>query len=254
MSDQTRIGASGFDDFERDILHSAEVLDCPSEAGKQRTRALLTLGAGAAVALGASSASSIAHKTAGLAAWKTLLLSVVGLAVVASAVTYAVSLRPRPTLARAAAAPSGVQAVPTEAPAPSPLVAAAPMPAAQADEAPTVETPRSSGSSRAAAPAVAPSSTSLARQMAVLDRARESLESGRAAEALSAVADFDRRFPGSPVSQEAAVLRIDALFSEGKAAEWTSLAHRFLADYPASSHAEHVNRLLHGGAAPGSGP
>jgi hypothetical protein len=52
--------------------------------------------------------------------------------------------------------------------------------------------------------------------------------------------DFERRFPSSPLREEVAVLRIDALVDAGRRAEGATLASEFLAAHPASAYAQRV--------------
>jgi hypothetical protein len=243
---------SGFDDLERDLLRSAELLDVPSEGGKRRARALMTLGVAAAVTAGIS--GPLASKT-GLSLslsplWKSLLLGTVGVTV-AAGTFYAVSSRSRAT--PPASAPSSVAGGETAIhAAPEPPTPAA-VPAAPAQEEavsastpapPTLSPQVASHASRAAAPAAPASSAALADEIAALDHARDLLEGGHAADTLSALADFDRRFPNGALRQEATVTRIEALFKLGRATEGASLVDRFLAAHPASSHAEHLRRLV----------
>jgi len=52
--------------------------------------------------------------------------------------------------------------------------------------------------------------------------------------------EFERRFPSSPLREEVAVLRIDALVDAGRRAEGATLASDFLAAHPASAYAQRV--------------
>jgi hypothetical protein len=244
---------SGFDDLERDLLRSAELLDVPSEGGKRRARALMTLGVAATVT--ASVSGPLASKT-GLSLslsplWKSLLLGTVGVAV-AAGTFFAVSTRSR-TSPPASAAPSSVAGGATMAihtPPEPPMLATVPAApgqdpvSASTSAPPTPSSPVASHASRAAAPAAPASSAALADEIAALDHARDLLEGGHAADTLSALADFDRRFPNGALRQEATVTRIEALFKLGRATEGASLVDRFLAAHPASSHAEHLRRLV----------
>jgi outer membrane protein assembly factor BamD (BamD/ComL family) len=76
--------------------------------------------------------------------------------------------------------------------------------------------------------------------------ARKALARHDAAAALSALDDYQHRFPRGLLAPEAAVLRIDALAQRGSMGEARSLAKRFLAAHPASPHADHVRSILKG--------
>jgi Outer membrane lipoprotein len=265
VTDDKGLPPSNFDAVERDLLRSAEVLDVPSEGAKRRARALLTLGTAAAVTLGVSSAGPLAAKTAWtVGRWtlgKGLLVGTVGLLAMAGAF-YAASIRRPPAVPSAApiappvvalaapaerSLPDTVSATPLHDEAVSPpalsastSVSASPQPGA---------TPPLRAARAAVASATSASSAGLADEIAALDRARGLLEGGRTTDALSVLGDYDRRFPRGALRQEVAVTRIEALFKQGQAAEATTLANRFLTDHPASSHAEHLRRLIREAAA-----
>ncbi len=84
----------------------------------------------------------------------------------------------------------------------------------------------------------------LQQQMALLDRARDQLQSNHAAEALRALDAYDARFAKGGLAQEAEVLRMQALFANGDRAAASALARQFLAANPTSSHADIVRSLL----------
>jgi hypothetical protein len=90
-----------------------------------------------------------------------------------------------------------------------------------------------------AVPAHLPSVDSVSTQL-------ESLSAIRAAgfaapqRVLALLDDFERRFPSSPLREEVAVLRIDALVDAGRRAEGATLASAFLAAHPASAYAQRV--------------
>ncbi len=267
MSDDEPMRSPGWGEAERSLLRSAEVLDVPSDAARRRARALLTLGAGAAVAAGAAAtakeaalAGASAHPAAGagLGLGKALLLGALGVCALAGAVVYGMSLRasPHPQGPERAAAPEAMAVVVAEqAPVPPQAEAVAPPATVAPQAALATETKGSSAAVAARAPTAGPaSSASLADQVAALDRARSLSEAGKGSLALVALDDFDRRYPAGALRQEAAVTRIDVLFKLGRGDEGAALANRFLAAYPASSHAEHVRRLVRNAASSSPGP
>ncbi|MGH7434310.1 MAG: hypothetical protein ACRENE_01385 [Polyangiaceae bacterium] len=124
----------------------------------------------------------------------------------------------------------------------APVAASEPAPApAPAPEAPAAAAPDVSPS-----PAVADTRPlgSLGDQVASLDTARSALASGHPLVALRAVDDYDARFPGGMLSQEAAVVRIDALERLGRREEAASIGQRFIESHPASPYAAKVRQLL----------
>lgn len=58
--------------------------------------------------------------------------------------------------------------------------------------------------------------------------------------ALELLDGFERRYPSSPLEEEVAVLRIEALVDAGRRAEATTLASAFLVAHPASAYAQRV--------------
>jgi hypothetical protein len=271
VSDDESMRSPGWGDAERNLLRSAEVLDVPSDAaqGRARARALLTLGAGAAVAAGAAatakeaalagaSAHPVAGAGAGLGLGKALLVGALGLCVIAGAVVYGMSLRasPHPQGPERSAAPeANVVVVAEQPPAPQQAEAVALPPALPPRDPLASDTRGSSVAVAARAPTAAPAaSASLADQVAALDRVRSLSEAGKGSLALVALDEFDRRYPAGALRQEAAVTRVDVLFKLGRGDEGTALANRFLAAYPASSHAEHVRKLVRNATSPSPVP
>jgi outer membrane protein assembly factor BamD (BamD/ComL family) len=85
---------------------------------------------------------------------------------------------------------------------------------------------------------------SLPAEVAVLDGARRALADGDPGRALSELSRYDRDFPNGMLSQEATLIRIEALVSKGDRARARALADRYLAAHPNSSHAARVRSLL----------
>jgi hypothetical protein len=244
---------SDVSDLERDVLRSAQVLDVPSDVGKQRARAILALGAaGGAVALvSKAKPSSFAWKASAWSSWKVGIMGVMGLAAVGSGVVYGTSRHPAvvaatPPAASPAPAPSAaVASVSDVPPVSSSDPAAAAATPSSSDEAPSgtsvsTATTRAAPSPRRVAP---PSVESLADQSAFLGRVQDALDAHRAPAALATLDAFDRSFPNGAMSQEAAVLRVEALYQAGRTSEALALTDRLLAANPSSTHAEHLRTL-----------
>jgi outer membrane protein assembly factor BamD (BamD/ComL family) len=101
-----------------------------------------------------------------------------------------------------------------------------------------------SGDPVASAPASARLDVGLEDQVAAIDRARAALERGDAAECLAKLASYDRSFPDGMLSQEATLLRVQALVQRGDRVAARDVAARFIASHPASPHEQRIRRLL----------
>jgi hypothetical protein len=88
------------------------------------------------------------------------------------------------------------------------------------------------------------SADSVRQQLALIDRARASLESGDTAGALREVDRYGREYPSGMLSEEALLLRVRAVAARGDRVAASALARRFLAAYPRSVHAKAVRDLL----------
>jgi hypothetical protein len=75
-----------------------------------------------------------------------------------------------------------------------------------------------------ASPSAAPSAIALQEEVSLLRRGKSDLERGDAAGALSAVAEYDRRFPRGVLGEEARVLHVLSLCASGRQAEGRALA------------------------------
>jgi trimeric autotransporter adhesin len=135
---------------------------------------------------------------------------------------------------------------------PSPLRAAeAPVPNASAAAASAA----SAASSAASVPSLpkddpsAPvqpkgSGARVAAEVSALDGARNLLSSGRPAEALSAIAAYEKAFPRAVLGEEALALKVSALVRAGRLPEAESLGNAFLERSPSSPVASRVRRSL----------
>jgi hypothetical protein len=90
----------------------------------------------------------------------------------------------------------------------------------------------------APSPSVGP--RGLARELFILEQAREAMVQGRPASALAALAQYDREFASGSMSAEATALRIEALMQSGRADEGRSSARAFMATYPRSPLVDRV--------------
>lgn len=120
---------------------------------------------------------------------------------------------------------------------------AAPEPAAEA----TASEPdgRTTARARALAHRAPPPSkpeSSLARELAMLQRARRALNADNGRLALGIVEELDERFPAGVLIEERSATRVLSLCQLERVAEAKQAAQAFLARYPASVYAERVRK------------
>lgn len=94
------------------------------------------------------------------------------------------------------------------------------------------------------APTVSSESTSIAREVELLDDVKAKLGSGDAAGAARGLDAYDREFPKGTLRPEATVLRIRALLAHGELAAAETLGREFLARHPNGVHAKRIRALL----------
>lgn len=250
-------------------LFRAAQTERPSEASLARTLAALSVGlgvtgiAGAAAAAGvagtaASGTAGVTAITAGVLVKWTALGATLGTLVAGAAATIT---RDAPLLARAPApsvqplATSGSESTraapsfPEPAAAPSsitsiaePVVGQPPSPAAPAP----APAPGPLGASAAVAPAPGTplDAETLAEEVRSVDQARAALTAGRAAEALSVLDDYERRFPTRGFAPEALYLRMEAFIALGRTAQARTTAERLLGSFPSSPHGARARAVL----------
>lgn len=149
------------------------------------------------------------------------------------------AMRPSP-----APEPARVEAAPTPPPPPAPTEAPVEAAAPRANAAPAPRVPR-------AKTPESPAPTSEARapmdeELALLESAYHSLQSGDAAGALAEAEKHAARFPTGALAQEREVLAIDALVRMGRRDEAGARAEAFRARYPTSTHWIRIQGLLSG--------
>ena len=134
-------------------------------------------------------------------------------------------------------------------PKPSAAVVARPE-IAPAKSAPLVAVPERPSASPSEAPPAAPkasgSTTRVADEVAMLDRAKARLAANDPAEALAILAEYGHAFPRPVLYEEALALRVEALVRQGRRAEAEALARPFLEKSPSSPVAARVVRALAG--------
>ena len=85
--------------------------------------------------------------------------------------------------------------------------------------------------------------SSLAEEVAALDRARAASSAGSFQAAARLIDDYHRQFPDGALGADAEVIALDALSASHDRAAVTARAARFLAQHPNDPHAGHVRKL-----------
>ena len=271
MTDATRIDRDDADALERRLASSWKT-DGPSPAAKAATLAMFAAGAGAGAALAAGAkGGAVTAKVAAAAGWSFAAKVGVGVLAVAAAgsvatfvATVATTPASRVPVAVSAAAP--VEAAPiaartnasassdtTRDPAPgvapvavtslpSVVVAVPSVATAAPVTSSTITNPTPTPVVSAAA--AARPDVALEEQVRAIDGARAALDRGDAAGCLAALARYDQAFPNGMLSQEASLLRVQALMKRGDRAGARDVAERFLASHASSPHEQKMRRLL----------
>jgi hypothetical protein len=236
--DPRRLGEYSRVPFERTLLESAKD-DGPSPEAR---RALAALAAGMA---GTAATRVARHGLASL--WGGKGVVIVGLAALGVGVLWwglrshapAAAVAPRATVAVPSppASTAEANAIPTDPPAP-PLYAVDDLPVAA--PAMTTHVAETAGS----APQPPEAVSDLAAERALVERARAALAGGDARTALTALDEYDQRFPRGLLRDEADVTRIDALAKSGRLELARSRAKAFLATRGDGPYALRVSSFL----------
>jgi hypothetical protein len=113
------------------------------------------------------------------------------------------------------------------------------------DEARAPSPPRETrGAAHHGGPIVPAAADRLRDEARAIDSARALLALGDASGALARLSDYDRRFAGGSLREEALLLRIESLVRVGDRSTAAGLARRFVTAYPASVHVERVEAVL----------
>lgn len=268
MTDPRRLAEEG-DELERSLLAHWQS-ERPSPEARAKLLAMVGVAASTATVAGAAATglttagASVAPKAAGgagLLVAKWLTVGVVALG--AAAATVASTRRDAP-LRPAPATPTGTPTLTAVAPAVTVVAPAVTTATAAPVTVPpegNVEPTAAALPARLGAPASAPVKaappevvakrreppvppSTMAEQLAMIDRARAAIQGGDTSRGLELVDEYDARFPSGAFTQESAVLRIESLVQRGDAVSASRLGARFLAAHPDSPHAGHVRALL----------
>ena len=230
---------AGAGSLERALLEAWNE-DRPSPEARAKTLAALGLASG--VVAGAAATASVAPKA--MVAGSAALLKWIGLAVLllgVAAVVVAKSRNDSDAQIPAPIAPAVTAVAPHADVAPTP----APSSSAVLDFDSLPPTPAPSSATPPHAKHVAPAADpDLSPQIALLDGARAALAAGDGARAKALASRYELQFPNGAFSQEAEVLRIEAMLAQGDRDGATRAGARFLQSHPSSPHAAHVRELL----------
>ena len=242
MKDLSRLlDEQGTDPLEADLLRLAR---SEGPSGESRRRILAGLGvavtAGTVSSASSAAASSSATGAASVASRSALKWGIFGTVVVGAAAVALFVGHHTPKSSPLAPANPAVLAAP--APAPEPAVAAPSNgDSAQVTKLEDLPTLPDSSASDAAHAAAAPS---LADEVAAIKSAKSALASGNAADSLRQLDAYRAHFPHGRLSQEASVVRIEALLKSGNQAAANAAADRFLAAHADSPYAARVHTLI----------
>jgi TolA-binding protein len=237
MSDPTRLLASADStDLEKELLSSWD--ERPTRDAQAKTLAMLGVAGATTFAGAATAGASIAPKAAAaswLAMAKWTAVAVIALGAAAAGVGIA-------TRHHEDATPASIVTATATQNTPAPPVTATATASAEATA--TIELPTETARHAPQAHVAQPAASTLSEQVAALDRARAALDARDGAKARKLVDAYETEYPGGAFTQEAEVVRIEALSRDGNRAEAERAGKRFLAAYPKSPHAPRVRLLL----------
>lgn len=238
MNDPTRLLASpDSTDLEKQLLSSWD--ERPGRDARVKTLAMLGVAAGATTIAGTATAGASIAPKAAAAGWlafaKWTAVGVIAVGATAAGIGVATSHRD------GEATPAVTVTATAQIPAPI-VTATATAEQPKTIELPTETTRRAPQTTTHAV--VQPAASTLAEQVAAVDRARAALDGHDGAKARKLVDAYEAEYPGGAFTQEAEVVRIEALSRDGNRAEAERAGKRFLAAYPKSPHAPRVRSLL----------
>jgi hypothetical protein len=240
MKDLSRLlEEQGTDPLEADLLRLAR-----SEGPSGESRRRILAGLGVAVAAGTvSQSSAAATKTTGVAS-RTGLKWGIGsaLGVGAGVAAFLLFSHHAPKAEPAPVSAPVTAAAPTPDPTPlATLAAPNAAPSAQVTKLEDLPTLPDSSATDASHAVAAPS---LADEVAAIKSAKSALASGNAAQSLRELDAYRSHFPHGRLTQEASVVRIEALLKSGNQAAANAAADRFLAAHADSPYAARVHSLI----------
>lgn len=239
--------------FERLLLQSSESEEPPAELEKKILAAMMVApSAGLADEAAESSQVRQVYKPARSRLVRPMAVATIALGLLfggALTVSRAPSPEPAPSSGVDLSGPPA-DPVPSIAERPAELPTVTPdslptardsVPAAPAQQPIPAARPRGTATSQSM---TAEPSSSLEREIALLDSVKAKLGAGAASDAARALDTYDTEFPQGTLRPEATVLRIRTLLLQGRRAEAQKLGDDFLTKHPGSVHAKRIRALL----------
>jgi hypothetical protein len=247
MSDPRRLLDGGGTDIERSLLEAGDT-EAPDGVAKRRAAIALAIGVTSVwpTAAAASATATATAKTAKVGVPLIVKLLAVGTVGVGTlGVAKFVVSKPEPApIAQTAPATNPVPAAeksPVQSAPEAKIVEAPPVEEAKAE--PVAEPERRAPSTSAAAPKSS-ADTSIASEILMIDQARKSVAAGSGASAIRALDDYRRQYPRGRFSEEATLIRIEALAQSGNRAGAKALAGRYRASHPNSPHLRRIESIV----------
>ena len=230
------------DESFRNALLQSAADDGPAPAALDRELARLGLATAAGTAA-LTAASGATAKVGAASLFSTTLakVTIVATNALVGAAGYVATRAPTPTTATATATATNVPAPSVATP-----IGTAPVETASVAPAPVAPAPAKDhvGARPATSAAVAEELTrTLAAEVALVDRAR-TLARSSPGEAMTALEEYARTFPGGTLRDEAAVVRVEALLAAGHRADAERTAQPYLRDRPNTPIARRMTDLL----------
>jgi hypothetical protein len=244
MKDPARLLERGASDMERQLLQAGAMEEPPGSSMK-RAAAVLGVSAGAVLAARGAAAVSLPTKI-----WVALKWVGIGVAGVGTAALLYMTQSPAPVVdpTPPSAREPAVVSAPEPAPAPEQVVPVEPAEVAPADPPARAAKPRVLRPAPVEEPEEEPkpAASTLREQQALIEQARVQLRQSNPNAALETLNLYQSRFPSGSFSQDAALVRMEALAASGNRSGARALAERFLVNYPNSVYAKRVDSFLKG--------
>jgi Outer membrane lipoprotein len=225
----------GADPLEVNLLQLARS-EGPSAESRRRILAGLAVGIAAGTISAPSDAAQKATRSAASSAavkWGVASVVAIGASVVAF-----LSLQPKPHTPVVTPLSNTASAIVVPVTAPAAAVSGELVPVTKVEDLPTLAEGSGSDSPKSV------SAPSLAEEVAAIKSAKGALASGNAAQALRELDAYKLHFPRGRLSQEASVVRIEALIGSGNQAAASAVADHFLAAHPDSPYSARVRTLV----------
>jgi hypothetical protein len=225
----------GADALEVNLLRLAR-----SEGPSAESRRRILAGLGVGIAAGTISVSSDAaqHATSSAASSAAVKWGVASVVAIGASVVAFLSLPPKAPTQQLAPASNTASAAPVSTASQPAAASTELVPVTKLEDLPTLSDSSGSDTPKSV------SAPSLAEEVAAIKSAKGALAGGNAAQALRELDAYKLHFPRGRLSQEATVVRIEALISSGNQAAAGTVADHFLAAHPDSPYSAHVRTLV----------